>query len=80
MRCGYLALLLVAVFVTAQEIPVEHTAGHLVVEVKGGTPCASYCVEYGRCQDSPHLCCKEWGRGSQPFPHHQNRQGTVDGR
>jgi hypothetical protein len=38
MRCGYLALLLVAVFVTADRAnPAEHTTGHLVVQVKGGS-------------------------------------------
>ena len=74
MRCGCLALILVAAFVTVDNPNSAQIAGHLVVAVKGGTDCASYCVEYGRCQDSSHLCCKEWGRGSQPlFPHHQNR-------
>jgi len=81
MRCGCLALILVAAFVAADRAnPAEHTANHLVVKVKGGTDCASYCVEYHRCQYGSDLCCKEWGRGSQPLPHHQNRQGTVNGR
>ena len=48
MRCGCLALILVAAFVTVDNPNSAQIAGHLVVAAKGGTNCASYCVEYMR--------------------------------
>jgi len=74
MRYGCLALILAAAFVTADRAnPAERRAGHLVVKVKGGSCATSYCVEWHRCRNVSYPCCKEWGRGSQPFPHHQNQ-------
>ena len=71
MRCDCLTLILIAAFVIVPDSAksTEQTAGHLVVEVKGGTDCASYCAEYGRCQNGSDVCCKEWGGGSRLFPH-----------